>query len=213
MTKYSVRHLEQFGDQVPLRITVSLNELNQDLKVFDDKWSQYNPRKPHIARDGLCILNDSGRCGPGPALDSIPEYNRETGANLRETDFGKPTELYHHSSALQSMMKDMLPWSVRSHFLRLRPGGFFTPHRDHNLGEARTFRLIVPIQNYNPPYTRFMIEDRSLYWDGGRMYFVNTTKSHTLFNAGADQDSLWIVINAIVCDESIEYVSGRLLDR
>ena len=213
MTKYNISHLAQFGDQYPLRLNLNISKLRTDLEAFDDKWSPYNPRKNWINRDGLCILNERGECGPGPALDSLGEYNLENGTNYTEFDFNKPTEFYHHSKTLQHMMKDMLPWCIRSHFLRLGPGGYFPPHRDHNLGEQETFRLIVPIQNYNPPYSRFMIEDRSLYWNGGTMYYVNTTKQHSLFNASPSNDSIWLVINAIVTDESVEYISRHLCDR
>lgn len=54
-----------------------------------------------------------------------------------------------------------------------------------------------------------MIEDRTLYWEEGRMYAVNTTKEHTLFNTNSD-DSIWLVINAKVCDETIRFVSKNL---
>lgn len=54
-----------------------------------------------------------------------------------------------------------------------------------------------------------MIEDRTLYWEEGRMYAVNTTKEHTLFNTSSD-DSIWLVINAKVCDETIRFVSKNL---
>lgn len=213
MTKFNITHLAQFGDQFPLQKTVSVDQLMQDLEHFKDKWSPYNPRKNWIPRDGLCVLNERGECGPGPALDSLREYNKEHGTSFDEYDFNKPTELYHHSNQLQKLLGDMLPWCIRTHFLRLPPGGFFPPHRDHPGGEQRTFRLIVPIKNFNPPYSRFMIEDRSLYWESGRMYYVNTTKQHSLFNASVNNDSIWLVINAIVNDDSVPFVSNLLCDR
>lgn len=213
MPKYNISHLAQFGDQYPLELGLDTEEIQKDLEDFSDKWSPYNPRKSWINREGLCILNERGECGPGPALDSLGEYNLENGTNYTELDFNKPTEFYHHSKALQDMMKDMLPWCIRSHFLRLGPGGYFPPHRDHVLGEQQTFRLIVPIQNNNPPHSRFMIEDRSLYWDGGVMYYVNTTKQHSLFNAFPRDSSIWLVINAVITDESVEYVSRHMSDR
>lgn len=213
MTQYNITHLSQFGDQYPLQKTISVDQLMSDLELFQDKWTQYNPRKHWIKRDGLCVLNERGECGPGPALDSLREYNIEHGTSFDEYDFNVPTELYHHSKSLQKLLGDMLPWCIRTHFLRLPPGGYFPPHRDHPGGEQRTFRLIVPIKNFNPPYSRFMIEDRSLYWESGRMYFVNTTKQHSLFNASVNNDSIWLVINGIVSNESVEFVSRHLCDR
>ena len=42
------------------------------------------------------------------------------------------------------------------------------------------------------------------------MYFVNTLKEHTLFNASADQDSIWLVLNYIVNEESINWIYRNL---
>lgn len=213
MGKYNIYHLAQFGDQYPIQRIANVDDIAADLDDFKHKWAPYNPRKNWIKRDGLCILNERGECGPGPALDSLREYNVEHGTTYTENDFDKPTDLYHHSKAIQELTDGMLDWCIRSHFLRLPPGGFFPPHRDHPGGEQETFRLIVPIENCNPPYARFMIEDKSLYWEYGRMYYVNTTKQHSLFNATANYDSIWLVINAKVCDKSVEFISKHLCDR
>lgn len=213
MSKYNIYHLAQFGDQFPIQRKVNLNDLMGDLEDFKDKWAPYNPRKHWIKREGLCILNERGECGPGPALDSIREYNAEHGTSFTERDFNVPTDFYYHSKAIRDLTKGMMDWCIRSHFLKLPPGGFFPPHRDHGLGEQTTFRIIVPIENCNPPDSRFIIEDTSLYWEHGRMYFVNTAKQHSLFNATASYDSIWLVINAIVCDESVEFISKNLIHR
>lgn len=213
MSKYNIYHLAQFGDQYPIQKMINIDDLMGDLDDFKDKWAPYNPRKDWIKRDGLCILNERGECGPGPALDSLREYNKLNGTSFDEYDFNVPTELYHSSKIIQELMSGMTDWCIRSHFLRLPPGGFFPPHRDHPGGEQKTFRLIVPIENCNPPYARFMIEDKSLYWEHGRMYYVNTTKQHSLFNCAVNYDSIWLVINAIVCDESVEFISRNLCDR
>lgn len=55
-----------------------------------------------------------------------------------------------------------------------------------------------------------MIEDRTLHWNEGSMYAVNTTKEHTLFNASTSNDNVWLVINAILCEETVSFVSNNL---
>ena len=204
-----IQYIHQYGDQVALKLNLDCNHLLQELSQFDNEWSQYNTLKPTIRRQGLCVLNERGNVGPGPALNSLREWNKKYNTTFSESDFNKPTEVYNDSVQLQSMLGEILPYCVRTHFLRLGPGGFFPPHRDHIGKEQSTFRLIVPISTCNPPSVRFMIEDRTLYWVEGRMYAVNTTKEHTLFNASSE-DSIWLVINAKVCDETIRFVSKNL---
>lgn len=207
----NISRLTQYGDYYQLRVT--LNEsVKNDLKKFDNLWSQYNPRKPHIQRQGLCVINERGSCGPGPALDSLFEYNKENNVKLTDHDFNKPTELYYSSRALQNMLGDHLSWCIRTHFLKLKPGGFFPPHRDHSYrGIQDSFRLIVPIENCNPPESYFVFENTILNWKYFTLYFVNTLKTHTLFNANTTNDSIWLVINAKLCNESINFVEKHLL--
>lgn len=202
----------QFGDQVKLRVNLNVQKLLKELELFEDEWTQYNPKKEWINRQGLCILNERGAVGPGPALDSILEYNQIHGTKWTEFDFNKPTEVYKNSEEIRKVMKDILPHSCRTHFLRLGPGGFFPPHRDHVRGDQKVFRLIIPIKNYNPPDFRFMIEDRTLFWEPGYMYAINTTKEHCLFNMDSS-NSIWLVINTIINKESADFVARNLCVR
>ena len=208
-----ISKITQFGDFYQLNNQFNTKKLLKELEPFEDKWSKYNPRKDWIKRDGLCVINESGKCGPGPALDSLRDWNKEHETSLRELDFNVPTDLYKSSSELQRVMEPMLEWSVRSHFLRLQPGGYFSPHRDHISGEQDSFRIIWPLKNCNPPYFRFMVEDNTLQFDYGQCYVVNTTKNHSLFNCSASQDSLMLVVNARLCEDSIEFVQDHLSER
>tara|TARA_B100001287_G_scaffold153681_1_gene129302 strand:- start:1305 stop:1946 length:642 start_codon:yes stop_codon:yes gene_type:complete len=210
-SEYSIWDILQFGDFIPLDVLID-NSIKQDLQKYKDKWSIYNPRR-NIKREGLCVLNERGEVGPGPALDSLKQYNKENNTNWNETDFNKPTDLYHSSKALQSLLGDILHNCVRTHFIKLAPGGFFPPHRDHTRGKQNTFRLILPIQNVNPPYCNFNLENKPLYFEYNKMYFINTTKQHTLFNASATRDSIWLIINAILCKDMVDYVINNLAEQ
>jgi hypothetical protein len=205
-----INYIHQYGDQVELKCRLNCRTLLEEIQQFDSEWTPYNVLKPWIKRQGLCVLNERGSVGPGPALNSIPEWNRKHGTDWTESDFNKPTEVYYASNQLQTVLKDILPFCVRTHFLKLPPGGYFPPHRDHVGTIQKTFRLIIPIASCNPPNTRFMIEDRTLYWNDGSMYAVNTTKHHTLFNASVSNDNIWLVINAVLCEETVDFVSKNL---
>jgi len=206
-----IEQIYQYGDQTQLKVKLNAERLLKELSQFNDNWSQYNELKPWIQRQGLCILNERGQTGPGPALNSIHEWNTKHNTNYTEFSFNKPTEVYKASTEIQNVFKDILPYSFRSHFLKLKPGGFFPPHRDHKGQNQNLFRLIIPIVNCNPSSTRFMIEDRTLHWEYGYMYVVNTTKLHTLFNCNTTKDSIWLVINASVCEQMVDFVNDNIL--
>lgn len=207
-----IQSFYQYGDQNRLEIQVDVEKVLEDLELFESKWSQYNTLKPWIRREGLCVINERGECGPGPALESLSEWNKKNNTNLTELDFNIPTEFYHQSQEIQNALKDILPYCFRTHFLKLKPGGFFPEHRDF-IGyseDQKSLRLIIPIQNCNPGSMRFMIEDRTLQWDMGSMYLVNTNKVHSLFNLNPSEDSIWLVINCQVCKEVFEWTSKNL---
>ena len=213
MSNQHINDIYQFGDQYALDREIDVKNMLEELKAYSGNWSQYNPRKPHIKRQGLCVLNNLGKVGSGPALDSLKEYNRLNNTNIQESDCNKQTEVYRNSKVLKKLFQEILPWCVRTHFLKLGPGGFFPPHRDHTFRKKQsTFRMIVPINNCNPPYTRFIIEDKSLYWEIGRLYVVNTTKQHSFFNLSSSDDSLWLLITTQLSYESVNFVANHLFE-
>jgi hypothetical protein len=101
------------------------------------------------------------------------------------------------------------PWKdyiFRSHILKLNPGGYFPPHRDSTIGLS-ALRLIVPLENCNPPDSWFIIEKNNvLSWNIGSLYFINTAKVHTLFTSSS-APSYWIVFNVKTTNESV----GKIL--
>ena len=101
----------------------------------------------------------------------------------------------------------LLPWQghyYRTHFLKFGPGGFFPPHRDWNyhLGIPDGFRLIMPLRNVNPPSFNFVLEDKLLHWETGRMYFLDTQRMHYLFNSSFS-DSYWMIVNVAINNDAI----------
>ena len=202
MFDLTIEKLMLLGDQTALDIKINEGKLLQQLKPFDDQWSKYNNHKPGIPRDGLCIINEDGINKAGPALDSLSEWNREHGTNYSELDFDVPTPVYNNTM-LKDILDDIKSECYRSHFLRLPQGGYFPPHRDFSLDSVR---VILPVYNCNPPGCRFMIEDKTLHWDHGRFYLVNTLKEHTLFNCSDNLESIWLVLNVKVTEKTCRWL-------
>ena len=198
--------ITMLGDFYALEMWHPPHEILDDLKSYDDKWTQYNSHKPWIPRQGLCIINEDGINKAGPALDSLLEWNKAHGTNYTELDFNISTPVLT-DTVLNDFLAPIRQWCYRSHFLKLPPGGYFPPHRDKSW---ESIRLILPIFNCNAPLTRFILEDKTLSFELGRMYFVNTLKEHTLFNASADQDSVWLVLNYEVNNNSVDWIHKNL---
>lgn len=195
------------GDVIELKPSSNVTNLMQQIEPFNDKWFKYNPRKP-IPRDGLSIINDTGELVAGPDLDSLPQYNAENGTTLSEVDFKTPTPVFH-TEEINKLLSPMTSFAARTHILRLPPGGYFPPHRDEALREERdrvlSFRLIMALQNCEYPNVQFMLDNEFVEFKQGKLYVVNTFKSHSLVNMST-QPSYWLVINGIVCDDAVDYI-------
>lgn len=198
--------LTQYGNFIELDVTTDAELLVAWANDFD--WVKYNPRKD-VNRWGLSITSLDGGLSGVPDLDSLYEYNKENNTNYKEEEFKTPTPV------LNKQIYDILkPWDgyyYRTHFLKFGPGGFFPPHRDWNYhtGTPDNFRLIMPLRNVNPPSFNFVYEDKTLHWETGRMYFLDTQRMHYLFNSSFT-DSYWMIVNVELNDETIKHTLERL---
>jgi len=201
-----IHNLTQYGQQIELDITTDPEMLIAWANDFE--WQKYNPRKD-VNRWGLSVTSLDGGITGVPDLDSLYEYNKENNTAHSEKEFNVPTPV------LNKQIHDILkPWNnnyYRTHFLKFGPGGFFPPHRDWNYttGVADSFRLIMPLRNVNPPSFNFVLEDKTLHWDVGRLYFVDTLKMHYLFNSSFT-DSYWLIVNVDLDVKTIEATLERL---
>jgi len=194
--------LTAYGDQFCFQLQVDATFVLEELEKYDKMWTRYNPRKKDNNRWGLSLTNLDGNLGAGPDLDSLREYNREHNTAITEKDFIVPTPLYSVFENLCDPIKSSL---IRSHVLQLRPGGFFPTHIDNYTTDIESFRLLIPLENMNPRHSWFMLEDKILTWEYGRVYFLNTCKQHTLFNAGRYNMTM-VVFNVLLDKETVEYI-------
>jgi len=203
----SYTSLLSFGDFIPLKLTCDVKKLFDEIKQFS--FSQYNPRKD-IKRYGLSITSLDGSIN-GIDLDSIKEYNTENKTEYDELSFNKLTDVYYSSNEIQKVVKPFIKHLGRSHILHLPKGGYFPPHRDlpvYYEGQ-NSLRVLIPLKGCNPPDLYFMYEDKPLYFEHGRAYFLNTNKSHNLFSF---KDSYMIVLN-IKTGEEIYKIIGNNYDQ
>lgn len=202
-------HIAALGTHYPLNF--ELPHPHKVVKTIEDKFDfvKYNPRKP-IDRWGLSITSLDGTMSGIPDLDSLLEYNKENNTEYKEEDFHVPTLAYQY---FQDVLYPFEPWLFRTHILKLNPGGYFPPHRDALIGKS--FRLIVPLKNCKAPSVNFVLEDKILNFEEGRVYFVDTIRMHYIFNGTSpDKDrfdpSYWLIMNVRCNEQSVNEVLSNL---
>lgn len=192
--------LTRYGDCYSLKQQLNTKITLNHLENYKDKWVKYNPRKD-LPRYGLSITSLDGGISGIPDLDSIHEYNIKNNLKLDETDFNTITELW---PIVESALLPYKNYLGRTHFIKMDRGGCFPPHRDNHTIKLNSFRLFLPISNCNPPNNYFVLDDKILHFDHGRLYFLDTCKEHTVFTT--NQSSVFVVANIILNEQSVETV-------
>lgn len=196
--------LTRYGDFYQLNFSISLSKILEELKLYKNDWVKYNPRK-NIPRYGLSITSLDGGLSGIPDLDSVREYNIKNNLNLDETDFNKKTEVWN---LVDSGLREFDGHLGRTHFIRMDRTGCFPPHRDQYSRDINSFRLFIPIEKCNPPGTYFILDNKILNFEHGKVYFINTCKEHTIFTMS--EFSLFVVANIILSEKSVDKVLNNL---
>ena len=201
--------IARYGDLIPLKIKLDYKIFEKGLELFSDKWVQYNPRK-NIPRYGLSITSLDGNFSGIPDLDSLKEYNIEKNLNLDEPDFKTLTPFWPYVESVLSKFKNHLG---RTHIIKMSAGGQFPSHRDHYDRELPTCRLFIPIYNCNPTNNYFILDNKVLNFEHGKLYFLNTCKEHIVFTSGrgGKQESMFIVANIILTEESTDLILHNMM--
>jgi hypothetical protein len=213
--------LALYGDVIPLRLKLDYKKFEEGLKKYNNKWVQYNPRK-NIPRYGLSITSLDGGFSGIPDLDSLKEYNEQHNVNLDEPDIKTLTPFWPYVESALSKFSNHLG---RTHLIKKSAGGQFPSHRDGYDREIKSFRLFLPIYNCNPPFNYFILDDKILRFEHGRLYFINTLKEHIVITSarggppsggpdytknfipgGGDLQSMYIVANINLNEESTDLV-------
>jgi len=191
-----------FGDVFKLDVPVwNVGNITKILES-NNNWVSYNPRKSN-KRLGLSVTSLDGLYSGIPDLDSLREYNQLHNKAYNENHFKTRTSIVQLIPELEYIL-ELFPDHGRCHFIRLDAGGFFPPHRDNGLSNIvpQTFRIIVPVNNFNK-YCLTWVQDGSLLeFDIGSVYFINTTKVHSLFSYV--DNSICFVMNVICTPNSLK---------
>lgn len=197
------QQLLSLGNVVRLSLYIDPDIVREAISSYKEHFKPYNPRKPAFKRYGLSITSLDGGFSGVPDLDSLYEYNQIHGTHYNELDFRKWTPFFENCYPLKTTMKLFHKFMGRSHILRLDKGGFFPPHRD--LSDV-SFRLFIPfVENY---LYVFMLDNKPLFFERGRIYFLNTILTHSLFSF--EDNSLFAVFNIDLTAESVRTIFQNL---
>jgi hypothetical protein len=170
-------------------------------------YVKYNYRKD-INRLGLSVTSLDGGVTGVPDLDSLLEYNTENNTDYTERDFKTFTPVYNYPQ-LQKCLEPIKDHIFRTHILKLETGGFFPAHRDNKITKVDSFRILVPLSNTNPPNFTFVIDGKIEHWVEGAFYFIDTLKTHYLFNASF-KPTYMLVVNVDLNEDTIKFISDNL---
>lgn len=198
--------LAAIGDFEPLNIKINSEALIHEISQFRGDWQDYLPRtdRPNN-RKGLTLTTLPGKTH----LDapSLAEASYAAGRRLSELEFNHKTEVYTACRSLEPLFS-LFPDLGRTFFVKSNIGGYFVPHRDHPAIPRDVFRLVMFVNNCGPLDYDWWMDDRKLQIEHGRVYYVNTRKTHRTISWV--NDSTHLILNVPMTSENVAKVIANL---
>ena len=198
------------GDFEPLDFKIDVAQFMRELIPFESDWVEYLPR-PNVFnnRKALTLTNL-----PGKSHRDSPSQAQaiaELGRMVSETEFNNPTVVYQHCNSLKPVLDAFSPLG-RSFLINAGPGGHFLPHRDHPAIPRKTFRLAAFLNNCEPLQYDWLIDtDRKLPIEMGRVYYINTRKTHRTISW--TPNSIHLIMNIPMTSANVSKVLYHLQHR
>lgn len=198
--------LSLIGDFEPLNIKINCQQLMQELEPYKGQWPQYLPRpdRPNN-RTGLTLTTLPGKTWKDSP--SLAEASFEAKRRLSECEFNHPTEVFESCKSLQPLF-NRFPDLGRSFFVNCGIGGYFVPHRDHPALPRDVFRLAVFVNNCDPYQYDWLMDHQKLIIETGRVYYINTRKTHRTISWSPD--SIHLILNIPLTTENVQRVIASL---
>jgi len=199
------------GDFEPLDFLVNTAQLEQELAVFSNDWVDYLPRtdRPNN-RKGLSLTTLDIEGWDHRSLPSLPEAAQALGRPVGDSAFTKPTPLYDACASLHPLFQEFAPVG-RSFFVKCDTGGYFVPHRDSPGFPRREFRLACFVKNVAPLQYDWWMDDKKINIEQGRVYYVNTKKTHRTISW--TDDSIHLIMNIPFTVANVNKVIAHLQHR
>jgi hypothetical protein len=198
--------LSLLGDFIPLNIKINCYQLLEELKPYDGQWPEYLPRTDrHNNRKGLVLTSLPGKTWQDSP--SLAEAGVEANRRVSECEFNSPTDVYHSCKSLKPIF-ERFPELARCFFVNCGIGGYFMPHRDHPAMPRETFRLVVFVKNCAPYQYDWLMDHEKLIIEEGRLYYVNTRRTHRTISWV--QDSIHLIMNIPMNAKNVQRVISSL---
>jgi hypothetical protein len=201
--------LLQLGDFEPLDWKVNIEDFKKEISQFDNDWQDYLPRPGRSnPRKGLTLTNMKGYDHKG--VPSLAEAVAREKRKVSEIEFTHPTEVYNQCHSINWFLKEFESLG-RTFLVNCNQGGHFVPHRDHPSMPREVFRLAVFLENVGPLDYDWLMDDRKLMIEPGRVYYINTRKTHRTISWV--DNSIHLIVNVPFTNSNVAKVIAHLLHR
>jgi hypothetical protein len=198
--------LLSLGSFEPLNWKIDCGQFMNEIQQFKNDWQDYLPRtdRPNNRKSLTltCLPGTDHKTNPSLAQASYAAKRR-----LSELEFNQPTAVYEACHSLRHFLDQWKPLG-RTFLVRSDIGGYFVPHRDHPSIPRDVFRLIVFLNNCGPYDYDWLMDDRKLNIEHGRVYYVNTRHMHRTISWV--NDSIHLILNVSMTSDNVAKVIANL---
>lgn len=198
--------LLSLGNFEPLNWKIDCGQFMSEIEQFKDDWQDYLPRTDRPNNRKALTLT----CLPGTDHKTNPSLAQASYAakrKLSELEFNQKTLVYDSCHSLKPFLDQWWPLG-RTFLVRSDIGGYFVPHRDHPSIPRDVFRLIVFLNNCGPYDYDWLMDDRKLNIEHGRVYYLNTRHTHRTISWV--NNSIHLILNVAMNSENVSKLIANL---
>lgn len=208
--------LTNLGSYARLNLHLKEHEVLKQLEQFDNNWCPYNQKKDSTDgvinnRWGLPITSRTGDVMDNYHLNSFGYMQEYHNADLKESDFTTPTDVYHAIPTIKNVVDIFNPDIGRVHLLKVNKGGYFPPHRDWAGYAPEYFRLTCVFGSCSEFDYVQMLHDQPFRPAAASLYFVNFQLNHSVFSFSDNLYNLILTVklNQRTHDLILKYSTAR----
>lgn len=161
---------------LPLDLTISIPQFEEEIKQYHDKFRQWGETNTHLPRYGIALVNETGSINDEIDVSCYPldSYNKQYGDQYCSNYFTKPTEVLDLPSL--SPLNCLKPYLIRSNILWWNKEGGFKPHTDMAFPTN-----LLRIWGTNKSDYVWEYDGERMEFEPGRLYSVDASLMHRAY--------------------------------
>ena len=180
-------------DCVPLKLGYDKIQLIKDLKIAISIKDFINPEKISGKTFSLSKETYGWEALPLNTINGKEDNNSAIPVSINGTNNFLPNRILKECKYIQEILNKLDTEIYLVRIMRLKSGGYISPHIDKLIDKKNVIRCQIPI--INDDKVDFVIDSKKYKMDPGNLYFINVGEKIHWVKNNSDKERITLVID------------------